>query len=119
MRGRWAVTACLLGLTVLSSGRVAAQEPKGSIDTRVVLENDEVTVALLTFPPGSASGNHVGLETEMGIVVEGELTLETPSGREVLGPGAVKWLPALTPHDARNEGTTPLKLWVVLFKRSR
>jgi mannose-6-phosphate isomerase-like protein (cupin superfamily) len=55
----------------------------------------------------------------MGIVVEGELTLETPSGREVLGPGAVKWLPALTPHDARNEGTTPLKLWVVLFKRSR
>lgn len=56
MRGRWAVTACLLGLTVLSSGRVAAQEPKGSIDTRAVLENDEVTVALLTFPPARRPG---------------------------------------------------------------
>ena len=33
------------------------------------------------------------------------------------GPGAVRWLPALVPHDARNEGAVPLKLWVVLVKR--
>ena len=37
--------------------------------------------------------------------------------RDVLGPGAVRWLPALVPHDARNESTLPLKLWVVLVKR--
>jgi mannose-6-phosphate isomerase-like protein (cupin superfamily) len=29
----------------------------------------------------------------------------------------VRWLPALVPHDARNEGAVPLKLWVVLVKR--
>jgi mannose-6-phosphate isomerase-like protein (cupin superfamily) len=59
----------------------------------------------------------VGLDPELGIVLEGELTLVTPAGREVLGPGAVRWLPALTPHDARNEGTRPLRLWVVTPKR--
>jgi mannose-6-phosphate isomerase-like protein (cupin superfamily) len=83
----------------------------------VLVDNETVRVALLTFPPATASGEHVGLDPELGIVVEGELTLITPGGREVLGPGAVRWLPALVPHDARNEGAVPLKLWVVLVKR--
>jgi quercetin dioxygenase-like cupin family protein len=49
-----------------------------------------VRVALLVFPPGAASGEHVGLDPELGIVLEGELTLLTVGGREVLGPGAVR-----------------------------
>ena len=83
----------------------------------MLVDNDTVRVALLVFPPGSASGEHVGLDPELGIVLEGELTLLTAGGREVLGPGQVRWLPALVPHDARNEGSLPLKLWVVLVKR--
>ena len=74
-------------------------------------------VALLTFPPGAASGSHSSLDPELGIVVDGELTLITPAGREVLGPGAVRWLPGLTVHDARNEGARTLKLWVIIFKK--
>jgi quercetin dioxygenase-like cupin family protein len=74
-------------------------------------------VALLTFPPGSASGEHLNPEPELGIVLEGELTLITPDGREVLGPGTARWLPPNTPHDARNEGAKPVKLWALLFKR--
>ncbi len=81
------------------------------------MDNESVRVSLLVFPPGAASGEHVGLDPELGIVLEGELTLLTPAGREVLGPGSVRWLPALLPHDARNEGPLPLKLWVVLVKR--
>lgn len=50
-------------------------------------------------------------------MLEGELTLLTSGSREVLGPGAARWLPALVPHDARNEGTVPLRLWVVVVKR--
>jgi uncharacterized cupin superfamily protein len=53
----------------------------------------------------------------MGIVVEGELTLVTDAGSEVLRPGAARWLAALTPHDARNEGDRPVRLWVVYFKK--
>jgi quercetin dioxygenase-like cupin family protein len=81
------------------------------------VDNDSVRVSLLVFPPGAASGEHVGLDPELGIVLEGQLTLLTPAGREVLGPGSVGWLPALVPHDARNEGVLPLKVWIVLVKR--
>ena len=95
----------------------AAQTPTGAIEEQVLVDNDTVRVVLLVFPPGSASGEHVGLDPELGIVLEGELTLLTPAGREVVGPGQVRWLPALVPHDARNEGSLPLRLWVVMVKR--
>jgi quercetin dioxygenase-like cupin family protein len=103
---------CLVGATA-----VPAQEPRGRIEERVTLDTATVRVALLTFEPGSASGRHVGLDPELGIVVEGELTLVTDAGAEVMRPGAARWLPALVPHDARNEGDRPLKLWVVVFKK--
>ena len=104
-------------LLALAARLALAQAPAGAIEEQVLVDNDTVRVALLVFPPGSASGEHVGLDPELGIVLEGELTLLTPAGREVLGPGQVRWLPALVPHDARNEGSLPLRLWVVLVKR--
>ena len=115
VRGHAAVA--LIVALVLVGRLAAAQAPVGAIQEQVLVDNDTVRVALLVFPPGSASGEHVGLDPELGIVLEGELTLLTAAGREVLGPGQVRWLPALVPHDARNEGSLPLKLWVVLVKR--
>jgi quercetin dioxygenase-like cupin family protein len=113
--------AALIGgailMTLVGARTTAAQAPQGHIEERLALENDEVRVVVLTFAPGSASGRHVGLDPELGIVVEGELTLVTDAGREVLHPGTARWLPALTPHDARNEGDRPLQLWVVLCKK--
>jgi quercetin dioxygenase-like cupin family protein len=115
---RHAVQAGLLAWALVGGAGRAAEAPVPPVvEPRLILENDAVSVYLLTFPPGAASGRHVGLEPEMGIVVEGELTLVTDHGREVLGPGTVHWLPALTPHDARNESDRPVTLWVVLFKR--
>ena len=111
-----AVVVVVLALA-LAARLAMAQAPGGAIEEQVLVDNDTVRVALLMFPPGSASGEHVGLDPELGIVLEGELTLLTPAGREVLGPGQVRWLPALVPHDARNEGSLPLRLWVVLVKR--
>ena len=105
-----------LALGLLLAGRPAESQP-ATVQEQVILENDTVRVSLLVFPSGSASGEHVGLDPELGIVLEGELTLLTPAGREVLGPGAARWLPALVPHDARNEGAQPLRLWVVVVKR--
>jgi quercetin dioxygenase-like cupin family protein len=113
MTGAWAVLATLLLLAVPA----AAQAPAPAISEHVALENDAVRVSLLTFPPGTASGRHSGLEPELGMVIEGELTLVTDAGREVLPAGAARWLPALVPHDARNESDRPLRLWVVVFKR--
>ena len=117
MNRRGAVTSIAVGafLMFVSMGVVLAAGE--DIDEVVTLENDSVRVALLTFPPGSASGEHVNPEPELGIVLEGELTLITPDGREVLGPGAARWLAPNTTHDARNEGTAPVKLWALLLKR--
>ena len=106
-----------LAVAFLVGGAAVAQEPRGVIEEQVALDNDAVRVSLLTFAPGAASGQHSGLDPELGIVLDGELTLVTPAGREVLGPGAVRYLPSLVPHDARNEGDRPLRLWVILFKR--
>jgi len=116
MNRRGAVTSIAVGafLMFVSMGVVLAAGE--DIDEVVTLENDSVRVALLTFPPGSASGEHVNPEPELGIVLEGELTLITPDGREVLGPGAARWLAPNTTHDARNEGTAPVKLWALLLK---
>src|SRR5215470_5550583 len=89
--------ATLIVTLALATRLAGAQAPGAGIEERLILENDTVRVVLLLFPPGSASGEHVG--------------------REVLGPGAARWLPALVTHDARNEGSVPLKLWVVLVKK--
>ena len=116
-RARRIVTAALLAALALAGRPASGQAPGSAIQEQVLVDNESVRVSLLVFPPGAASGKHVGLDPELGIVLEGELTLLTPAGREVLGPGSVRWLPALLPHDARNEGALPLKLWVVLVKR--
>ena len=117
LRRRSAPVVAVVMALVLTVRLAGAQATGGAIEEQLLVDNDTVRVALLVFPPGSASGEHVGLDPELGIVLEGELTLLTAAGREVLGPGQVRWLPALVPHDARNEGSLPLKLWVVLVKR--
>jgi len=116
MAMRAVLVGALIG-SLVGASLVSAQEPRGRIEERVALDNETVRVVLLTFEPGSASGRHVGLEPELGIVIEGELTLVTDAGPEVLRPGAARWLAALVPHDARNEGDRPLKLWVVVLKK--
>ena len=85
--------------------------------SQVVLENPSVRVTMLTFGPGGATGRHQGIETEIGIVIEGELTVESPTGRQSLRPGSVYWMPGLTPHDVRNEGPRPAKMWDIFLKR--
>lgn len=106
-------TAVLVALTTSAAD---AQLPPVAVP-QVVLDTDAVRVVQYTFPPGAASGRHVGLEAELGIVVEGEITLVTDQGVEVLGPGTAHWLPPLVPHDVRNETDRPVKLWVVFLKR--
>ena len=107
------VAAAILAAAALSPIGADAQMPA----TQVILENPSVRVALLTFVPGGATGRHQSIESEIGIVLEGELTVESPTGRQKLGPGEVYWMPGLTPHDVRNEGSRPAKLWDIFLKR--
>jgi quercetin dioxygenase-like cupin family protein len=85
--------------------------------SQVILENPSIRVTLLTFAPGGATGRHQSIESEIGILVEGALTVESPTGRQQLRSGGVYWMPGLTPHDVRNESGAPAKLWDIFLKR--
>ena len=98
---------------LLLAGAAGAQPP----ERHVGLDNDAVRVVLLTYQPGAATGRHLGLEPELGIVLEGEVTLETPKGLETFKAGSVYWIPSLTPHDVRNETDRAAKVWDMLIKR--
>ena len=85
--------------------------------SQVILENESIRVTLLTFAPGGATGRHQSVESEIGIVIEGDLTVESPTGRQQLAPGGSYWMPGLTPHDVRNQGGRPAKMWDIFLKR--
>ncbi|HSE94876.1 MAG TPA: cupin domain-containing protein [Methylomirabilota bacterium] len=98
---------------VLAAWPVEAQLP----ESQVILENPSIRVTVLTFVPGGATGRHQGIEAEIGIVIEGELTVESPTGRQTLRPGGVYWMLGLTPHDVRNEGPRPARMYDIFLKR--
>jgi quercetin dioxygenase-like cupin family protein len=106
------VTALVVGALLLD-GAVSAQPPERHLG----LDNDSARVVLLTYQPGASTGRHLGLEPELGIVLEGEVTLETPKGVEIFRAGGVYWIPSLIPHDVRNETDRPAKVWDMLIKR--
>jgi quercetin dioxygenase-like cupin family protein len=85
--------------------------------SQVILENQSIRVTLLTFAPGGATGRHQSIESEIGIVIEGDLTVESPTGRQQLTPGGTYWMPGLTPHDVRNQSGRPAKMWDIFLKR--
>jgi len=84
---------------------------------KIILENASVRVEVLTLTPGAGTGRHQSVEAEVGIVVEGTPTLDSALSHQILQPGKAYWLPALIPHDLRNETDRPLKMFIVLLKR--
>jgi mannose-6-phosphate isomerase-like protein (cupin superfamily) len=102
----FAVVTALVALIPVTG---AAQPPTG----QVILDNPSIRATVQSF----ATGRHQGIEAEIGIVIEGELTLESPEGRQELRPGSVYWMPGLTPHDVRNTGAGPARMWDIFLKR--
>ena len=111
--GAWIAVALLCAVSL--TGRALAQETQD----KVVLDNEAIQIWFLTFSPGEVSPMHANAEPEIGIILEGELTLITPGGREILKPGDVRWLDPYTPHEARNEGTAPVKMYALTLKKPK
>ena len=57
-----------------------------------------------------------GIEAEVGIVVEGDLSVGEPARPNGAAPGIGVWLAGLTPHDIRNEGQRPARLYEIFLK---
>lgn len=103
----------LVVVAFVFGGAAGAQGPERHLG----LDNESVRVVLLTYQPGVGVGRHLGLEPELGIILEGEVTVETPKGVETFKAGSAYWIPSLTPHDVRNETDRPAKVWDMLIKR--
>ena len=110
------LTASAVALALVLSTH-GASTPHEQIEESLALDNDSVRVVLVTIPAGASSGIHLNPEPEMGIVVEGELSLVTRRGKEVLKAGRVVFLPTGTGHEARNESAQPVKIWAVNLKK--
>lgn len=112
LHGRWLVPF-LGGITIgLCTSLAAAPVSPGPI-----LNAPGAFIELLALVPGEGTGQHSIVAGEIGIVVEGDVLLSSPSGRETLQAGKAFWLPGLTPHDIRNEGDRPAKVYVIAMKR--
>lgn len=114
MRTKLTSTGVMLALLLILNGPAASHDEMGA---EVALDNPSVKVALVTVPAGASSGIHLNPEPELVIVVEGELTLVTRHGKEVLKPGRVVYLQTGTGHEVRNESAQPVKLWAANLKK--
>lgn len=104
----------MAGIAVgLCTSLVAAQGAGGV----AVLNTAGVYIELVTLVPGQGTGQHSGIPGEVGIVADGEVVLSSPAGRQALKTGNAYWLPGLTPHDIRNEGDRPAKVFIIAMKR--
>ena len=119
MIARVAGIGALIGAVLLCGGPLTAPLLAQESPDKIVLENESIQIWYLTFSPGEVSPMHANAEPEIGIILEGVLTLITPSGREILKPGDVRWLDPYTPHEARNEGTGPVKMWALTLKKPK
>jgi len=109
--------AALVLVTALATSLLTAPVTAQMPTSQIVFENASVRISVFSFVPGGSTGRHTGIESEIGIVMDGELIVDSPTGRQTLGSSGVYWMPGLTPHDVRNESGKPAKMWDIFLKR--
>jgi quercetin dioxygenase-like cupin family protein len=117
------VTTVLLGLFLTFSLGLSAQDltkVPSKVNTKVLLDNDQVRVIQVESPVGEATGLHSHPAYVIYPLTDGKLE-ETVQGKPVttviFKAGEPKYMPAVT-HVAKNVGTSPMKLILVELKTS-
>ena len=107
-----------LGLALLVGSTLCAQNP--GLQRTVVTRGDttvpgrETVIVKVELAPGASAGRHTHPGEEISYVTEGagEILMEGKAPLKVK-PGDGFVIPGGTKHDARNTGSTPLKLVAV------
>jgi quercetin dioxygenase-like cupin family protein len=74
----------------------------------------DVTVAIITVPPGAETGWHVHAVPLVGYILEGTLTVDYGSkGTRTYAPGSALVEAMNWPHDGMNEGNVPVRILAV------
>jgi quercetin dioxygenase-like cupin family protein len=67
------------------------------------------------WDPGAETGEHDHPGPVVLVVVDGELTEETPGGRNILRAGKAYWRPARGRHNVKNAGATTARVLAIHF----
>jgi quercetin dioxygenase-like cupin family protein len=118
---------CALLATATSWGFALAREPEAQnpVSAEQLIaealageDGKEVNVQVYTFAPGAMLPWHIHPDAhEVAYVLEGDFTFELAGEQPVtLKPGQADYLPPNVVHRGRNDGTVPVKLFVVRIK---
>jgi quercetin dioxygenase-like cupin family protein len=107
----------LFSAAAIAIGSLALPVDAPALSSNAILNTPDIYIEAVTLAPGEGTGQHSIVPAEVGIVVEGDVILSSPQGREPLQIGKAFALPGLTPHDIRNEGNRPAKVYVIAVKR--
>ena len=78
---------------------------------RAAESGGELSVMLVTQPPGVATPLHVHTqESEVFYLLEGAITYEAGGSVHALEPGSLMWLPKGVPHRFRIDGPHPARI---------
>ena len=105
----------LVGLAALVLvGGIAAADPQGD---RTLLDNDQVLVMEVVFPPGFKGDEHEAPLNEFAYVLDGQFSVMTKGkGKTVVRKGEIEYAPKGTIHYSLNETKRPARVLVVLMK---
>ena len=115
-------TIALVGLVLLAvlvpatarRGGVAAADDVGD---KTLLDNEQVLVMELVFPPGFKGDEHEAPLNEFAYVLEGQFSVVTKGkGKTVVKKGEIAFAPKGAVHYSLNETRRPARVLVVLLK---
>ena len=81
-------------------------DPRGNSGVHV----DDITVIVEEIAPGDRIPLHTHPINEVIVIDEGRPEIALGDDIQEVGPGAVVFIPAGTPHSTRNAGTTPIRI---------
>ena len=102
---------------------LALSQPAPQMRMQVLLQHRATNIPLPVnlevrddrWDPGAETGLHDHPGPVILAVIEGELTEETPSGRNILRAGQVIWRPAHGMHNVMNISSSPARVVAIHF----
>src|SRR5256714_3364522 len=113
------LTLALLAGLLLFQGTVrqGAADSDGRGADKTLLDNDQVLVMEIVFPPGFKGDEHEVPVNELAYVLDGEFAVMTKGkGKTVVKKGQVEYAAKGTVHYSLNETKRPARVLVVLVK---
>lgn len=116
MRRQRVIPGLICAVFVGALAVMSAQQPPSF--KRTILQRGDLAapgregvMAHVEFPPGASAGKHTHPGEEISYVMEGTLVVEVQGKpAAMLKAGDAFWIPANTPHDAKNTSSSPAKL---------